>query len=53
MKWNCRRSCTPSDFSSSTTLARLVRWISGTVVVSSSFLYALWVYNLLSRGRNC
>lgn len=46
MKWKSRRSCTPSDLSSSTTLARLVRWISGIVVVSISFLKALWVYNL-------
>lgn len=46
MKWKSRRSWTPSDLSSSTTLARLVRWISGIVVVSISFLYALWVYNL-------
>lgn len=37
MKWNCSRSCTPRDLSSSTTLARLVLWISGTVVVRSSF----------------
>lgn len=27
-----------SDFSSSTTLARLVRWISGTPAISISFL---------------
>ena len=45
MKWNWRRSWTPSDFNSSTTLARLVRCISGTVVFSISVLYADLVYN--------
>ena len=54
MKWNVSRSTTPSDFSSSTTLARLVRWISGTVAVSSSSLYWRWVYSRyawLTMGR--
>lgn len=36
MKWKRIRSCTPSDFSKSTTLARLVRWISGTAVINIS-----------------
>ncbi|KAG7243197.1 hypothetical protein INR49_016002 [Caranx melampygus] len=38
MKWKRSKSWTPRDFSSRTTLARLVLWISGMVVVSISFL---------------
>ena len=38
MKWNWSRFSTPRDLSSRTTLARLVRWISGTVVVNRSSL---------------
>lgn len=38
MKWKRSKSCTPRDFKSRTTLARLVLWISGMVVVSISFL---------------
>ena len=35
MKWNERRSDTPRDLRRSTTVARFVRCISGTVVASS------------------
>ena len=45
MKWNSSRFCTPRDFSKSTTFARLVLWISGTVVIRSSFLYECSVYS--------
>lgn len=44
MKWNCSKSWTPRDFRRSTTLARLVLCISGTVLSSNSFLYARSVY---------
>jgi len=40
IKSNCNRSLTPSDLSSNTTLARLVRWISGIVLGNSSCLKA-------------
>jgi len=36
---------TPSDLSISTTLARLVRWISGIVLTNISNLYAFSVYS--------
>lgn len=38
MKWKRSKSWTPKDFNNNTTLARLVLWISGMVVVSISFL---------------
>lgn len=51
MKWKRSKSWTPRDFNSRTTLAKLVLWISGMVVVSISFLKALWVYSLFGRRR--
>ncbi|CAG9793658.1 unnamed protein product [Diatraea saccharalis] len=46
MKWKASRSSTPSDLSSSTVLARLVRCISGTVAGSSSRWYCRCVYSV-------
>ena len=46
MKWNCNKSCTPKDLRRSTVFAKLVLWISGTVVTNNSSLYCLSVYNL-------
>lgn len=40
------RSLMPRDFSNRTTMPRFVRWISGTVLASSSFEKAHFVYNL-------
>ena len=45
MKSNSSRFFTPSDFSSKTVLAKLVRWISGMLFGKSSFKYAISVYN--------
>ena len=45
MKSKCSRSLTPIAFMLSTVLPRLVRWISGTLHGSISFLYAGSVYN--------
>ena len=44
MNSNPMRSLIPSDFSTSTTVPRFTRWISGTVFASSSLLYAHLVY---------
>lgn len=38
------RSLIPNDFKSRTTVPKFVRWISGTVFASSSFVYAHFVY---------
>ena len=45
MKSKWMRSLMPMAFSCSTTLARLVRWISGTDMGSISDLYACSVYS--------
>src|SRR5216684_3359708 len=44
MNSNPMRSLIPSDFNTSTTMPRFVRWISGTVFASNSLLYAHLVY---------
>ena len=44
MKSKWMRSLIPNDLSISTTEPRLVRWISGIVLSSSSFRYAHLVY---------
>lgn len=45
MKWNWSKSATPKLLSSSTVLAKFVRWISGTVRANKSSLYCRSVYN--------
>lgn len=50
IKWNCSKSWTPRDLSSRTVFAKFVRWISGTVVTSSSSLNCFSVY-ILKRQR--
>ena len=45
IKSKCSRSLTPIAFMLSTVFPKLVRWISGTLVGSISFLYAASVYS--------
>ena len=54
MKWKLRRSDTPRDLRSSTTVERFVRWISGTVVASSCDVVLVEIYvTMINMYDNC